>query len=55
MFDPMTFDHGTFIIAAYAAAAVILAWCALAPVLRARKVRAHLQRVLSVERSGGER
>lgn len=44
------FDHSTFIIAAYGATAVILAWCAFAPVLRARRVRARLQRVLSLER-----
>lgn len=32
-------DHTPFIIGSYAAAAVILGWCALAPMLRMRKIR----------------
>lgn len=31
-------DHTPFIIGSYAAAALILGWCALAPVLRMRKI-----------------
>lgn len=49
------FEHSTFIIASYAAAALILAWCALSPVLRTRKVRQQLSRVFRRQRSEGGR
>lgn len=32
-------DHTPFILAAYAAASVVLVWCAVAPLLRARQLR----------------
>lgn len=35
-------DHAPFILASYGAAAVILLWCALAPVVRAQRFRARL-------------
>jgi len=31
--------HGPFILAAYSVAAVLMTWCALAPVFHARKLR----------------
>lgn len=31
--------HAPFIIGSYAAATVILLWCALAPILRTRRIR----------------
>ena len=45
-------EHHSFVIAAYAAATVILAWCAFAPVLRTRAVQQRLKRVFS--RTGNE-
>jgi hypothetical protein len=48
------FSHSTYIIAAYAAATFILAWCALAPVFRTRSVRARLARMLSKTADRGE-
>jgi heme exporter protein CcmD len=35
-------EHSTFIIAAYGATGIILAWCAIAPLLRATKLKAQL-------------
>ena len=35
-------DHAPFIIGSYAVAAVVLAWCALAPALRLRRLRREL-------------
>ncbi len=35
-------DHTPFIVGSYAAGAVILAWCAIAPVLRMRRLRREL-------------
>ncbi|MEJ2533979.1 MAG: heme exporter protein CcmD [Gammaproteobacteria bacterium] len=32
-------DHAPFILAAYAAASVVLAWCAIAPLLRVRQLK----------------
>ena len=46
------FDHSVYIAAAYGAAAIILAWCALAPVIKIRRVRARLARVLAREVRG---
>lgn len=40
--------HEPFIIAAYAAAGALLAWCALVPVLRGRRLRRELRAVLAV-------
>jgi heme exporter protein CcmD len=37
-------DHAPFILAAYAIAAVLLAWCALSPVLGGRKLIERLRR-----------
>jgi len=37
-------DHAPFIIAAYSVAAVLLGWCALAPLLGGRKLRDQLRR-----------
>ena len=36
-------SHLPFIIGSYAVAVVVLGWCALAPVLRTRRVRARLR------------
>jgi len=47
------FEHSTYIIGAYAAAAIILAWCALAPVFRTRTVRARLLRMLAKSANRG--
>jgi heme exporter protein CcmD len=44
-------DHGPFIIAAYAASALVLGWCALAPVLRGRRLRRELRAALATTRS----
>ena len=41
-------DHTPFILAAYAAASVILAWCAIAPLLRVRQG----QKIATVGSSG---
>lgn len=35
-------DHTPFIVGAYAAGALVLTWCALAPVLRLRRLRRQL-------------
>jgi len=35
-------DHTPFIIGSYAVTAVVLAWCALVPLLRLRRLRASL-------------
>jgi len=35
-------DHTPFIIASYAATALVLGWCALAPILRMRRLRRDL-------------
>ena len=43
------FDHTNFIIAAYAAAAIILSWCAIAPILKTRRVRRMLAAALARE------
>ena len=48
-------EHSTFIIASYTAAALILTWCALSPVLRTRKVREQLFRAFRRQRSEGGR
>ena len=46
-------SHSPFIIAAYAVAAVLLAWCALIPVLQGRKLakqlRQRLQRMEEID------
>jgi heme exporter protein CcmD len=36
-------DHTPFIVGSYAAFAVVLTWCAFAPVLRMRKLRRELE------------
>lgn len=41
------FDHSVYIAASYLAAAVVLGWCAFAPILGTRKVRAQLAREYS--------
>ena len=46
------FDHSVFITASYLATALVLAWCALSPVLKTRKIRTQLVRQLS--RTGRE-
>lgn len=43
----MMFEHSTYIIAAYAATGIILTWCAVAPVVRYRRMRAQLSRLAS--------
>lgn len=48
-------DHTPFIIGSYAAAAVILAWCALAPVLRMRSLRKDINEQLRRESARGVR
>lgn len=35
-------DHTPFIIGSYGAFAIVLAWCAIAPVLRMRRLRREL-------------
>jgi heme exporter protein CcmD len=35
-------DHTPFIVGSYAAAAIVLTWCALSPVLRMRRIRKDL-------------
>lgn len=35
-------DHTPFIVGSYAAGALILTWCAIAPVLRMRRLRREL-------------
>ena len=35
-------DHAPFILASYSIAAVLLTWCALAPLLRAKKLKRHI-------------
>ena len=35
-------DHTPFIVGSYAAFAIVLTWCAVAPVLRMRKLRREL-------------
>jgi heme exporter protein CcmD len=43
-------DHGPFILAAYSIAAVLLSWCAIAPLLHAKKLkRTILNRVKFME------
>ena len=43
-------DHGPFILASYSIAAVLLTWCALAPVLNSRKLkRTILNRIKQME------
>jgi heme exporter protein CcmD len=37
-------DHAPFIIAAYSVAAVLLSWCAVAPLQAGRKLRNQLRR-----------
>ncbi len=39
-------SHTPFIIAAYSAAAVLLAWCALVPVIQGRKLAKQLRQRL---------
>jgi heme exporter protein CcmD len=41
------FEHSTYVIAAYAAATIILAWCAVAPVIKGRAIRSALIRALA--------
>ena len=41
------FDHSVYIAASYLAAAIVLSWVALAPVLKGRKLRAVLSREIS--------
>lgn len=36
-------DHAPFIIAAYSVAAILLAWCAFAPLITGRRLRAKLR------------
>lgn len=47
-------DHTPFIVGAYSAAFVVLLWCALAPVLRARRFRSEMRRALPAEPAGDE-
>jgi heme exporter protein CcmD len=46
-------DHTPFIIGSYAAAGVILAWCALAPVLRMRSLRKSINEQVRRESARG--
>ncbi|HKJ16808.1 MAG TPA: heme exporter protein CcmD [Xanthomonadales bacterium] len=41
------FEHSVYIAAAYSVTTLVLAWCALAPVLRAKKVRSQIARVVT--------
>lgn len=38
------FDHSVYITASYLATAVVLGWCAFAPVLKARRLKAQMSR-----------
>ncbi len=40
------FEHSVYIAAAYSVTAIVLAWCAFAPALRTRRVRARLSNIL---------
>lgn len=41
-------DHQPFILAAYLATTLVLGWCALAPVLRGRRLRRELKAAQAV-------
>lgn len=47
------FEHSAYITASYTAAAVILAWCAFAPVIRTRYTRRKVARAMA-RRSQGD-
>ena len=45
------FEHGTYVFAAYGVTFGVLLWCALAPALRFRRVRARLAVLASKARA----
>lgn len=48
------YEHSVYIALAYSAATVILAWCAIAPVIRARRARQQLAREYARGDMGGK-
>ena len=47
-------NHGPYIWAAYSIGAVVLLWCAVAPLLRKKSVARNIKRLIQIEESSGD-
>jgi heme exporter protein CcmD len=47
-------SHMPFIVASYAIGAIVLAWCALAPLFRKKTAISNIRRLIQIEERSGD-